>query len=531
MPLRDNELARRQEGRLELRPQPLRVRWSFGELLTGDGHELRAVFSCSARALPDPTERRMLEEVLLGPRYSLSDEEVANHFDAALRGAAQKAGEKHTAAEWTGDDSIQGEMIEALQAAARPVAFGCGIELLPPFHLDLQSPSYQRQRLRAMQQGLAEQQAAGQIEHVQRAAALLKQFQQIRDAAPELSPGRVLQQISPTDRGAVLQTLLLASAKQRPAQRLWTVAGPYLVRIDAHDDPPATQLFPLPPVLGPLRSVQAADVEGQRRLLVGARGGFLLVDPENPAEPKIYYDRGVDSQLGFNRVIYWQETRGFVASHGDAGIVRWALDEPDEPKSALRPDRIGVREPVSTPTASGASHTAGPRNVQVIDAGSIVFSAGGSLFASEGATAVALPTESSAEVVAIVPDDRQLIVVHSDGTLCALDRSTRKVTCLSRRGMRVRSAGALPWLGTTRVLLAGEDGPVDCVGFEDQLLTQYSSPHRGLRAITGSADLVAGASGDRQRLILWNSWEGRQPLGEIYITGLTRHRIADVGFG
>src|SRR5579859_5710005 len=136
MPLRDNELARRQEGRLELRPQPLRVRWSFGELLTRDGHELRAVFSCSARALPDPTERRMLEEVLLGSRYSLSDDEVANHFDPALRGAVQKAGEKHTAAEWTGDDSIKGEMIEALQAAARPVAFGCGIELLPPFHLD-----------------------------------------------------------------------------------------------------------------------------------------------------------------------------------------------------------------------------------------------------------------------------------------------------------------------------------------------------------------------------------------------------------
>jgi hypothetical protein len=531
MPLRDNELARRQEGRLELRPQPLRVRWSFGELLTRDGHELRAIFSCSVRALPDATERRMLQEVLMGSKYSLSDDDVANHFEAALQAAAQRAAEKHTAAEWSGDDSIKNEMIEALQSAARPVAFGCGLELLPPFNLDLQSPSYQRQRLRAMQQELAEQQTAGQIGHMQRAAGLLKQFQQIREAAPDLSPGRVLQQISASDRGAVLQTLLLASAKEEQATRLWTVAGPYLVRIDARSEPPGTQLFPLPPVLGPLRSVQPADVDGQRRLLVGARGGFLLIDPENPVEPRLFHNSGIESQLGFSRVVFWSDRQGFVASHGDAGIVGWALDEPGEPKSILGPDRLGVREPISAPSASGGSHTSGPRNLQVLDGTAIVFSAGSTLFLSDSATAQLLPTESPAEIVGIVPDDRQLVVVHADGTLCSLDRSTRKLTCLSRRGVRVRSAGALPWVGTTRVLLASEDGPVDCVGFDDQLLTQYSSPHRGLRAVAGSTDLVAGISGDRQRLILWNSWDGRQPLGEIYLAGLTRHRIADVDFG
>jgi hypothetical protein len=421
-------------------------------------------------------------------------------------------------------------MTEALQAAARPVAFGCGVELLPPFNLDLQSPTYQRQRLRSMQQTLAEQQTAGQIEHVQRAAELLKQFQQIRQAAPELSPGRVLQQVSPTDRGAVLQTLLLASARQQQADRLWAVAGPYLVRIDSADGSPRPQLFPLPPQLGPLRSVQPADVKGQRRLLVGARGGFMLVDPENPAEPRLYHD-AVESQLGFSRVIYWGQKQGFVASHGDAGIVRWSAEAGDQPTSTLRPDRLGLREAMTIPSGSGTNHVVGPRNVQVFDDTAIIFSAAGKLFLSDGLEAQPVATESGAEIVAIVPDDRQLIVVHADGTLCGLDRSTRKLTCLARRGVRIRSAGALPWLGTTRVLLAAEEGPVDCVGFEDPLLTQYSSPHRGLRAVAGSTDLVAGASADRQRLILWNSWDGRQPLSEVYITGLTRHRVADIDFG
>ena len=321
MLLRDNELARRQDGRLEIRSTPVRVRWSFNELSTSDGHELRAVFACSARAVPDATERRMLEEVLLGSRYSLTDDDLARHFAPALRMASSQVAQKHAAAQIVGDE-VNAEMTDALRSAAKPVAFACGIELLPPFEIELQSPSFERERLRAMQRTLAEQQAAEQIGHVHRAAELLKQFQSIRESTPQFSPGQVLQQISPADRGAVLQTLLLASAKEQQADQLWAVAGPYLVRIDARSAaPPQPRLFPLPPALGPLRSVQAAEVGGHRRLLVGARSGFMAVDPANPSEPKLYGQSAIESPLGFNQVVFWSEQQGFVASHGDAGNV------------------------------------------------------------------------------------------------------------------------------------------------------------------------------------------------------------------
>ena len=530
MSLRDNELARRQDGRLELRPQPLRVRWSFNELLTADGHELRAVFTCSARAIPDAIERRMLEEVLLGSKYSLSDDDLAGYFEPALRAAAGKAAGKHPAAQWM-DGEAREAMIEALQAAAKPVAFGCGVELLPPFQVDLQSPTFQRQRLRAVQQALAEKQTAGQIEHVQRSAELLKQFQAIRQSTPELSPGRVLQQISPADRGAVLRTLLLASAKQGRPEQLWAVAGPYLVRIDAQSgSPPRPQLLPLPPVLGPLRSVQPAEVDGKRRLLVGARSGFMAIDPENPSEPQAYTDSAVASALGFNRVVCWANGRRFAASHGDAGIVSWDHDRTDAPAATLRPDRLGIAEPTIT-SMSGSTHVAGPRNLQVLDETALVFSAGSKLFVSDLADVQPVATDSASEIVAILPDERQMIVVHEDGTLCALDKSSRKMSLIGRRGQRVRAAGALPWLGTSRLLLAGEAGPIDCIGFDDQLVTQYQSAHAGIRVLAGSPDLIAAVSADRQRLILWQSWDARQPLTELYLTGLTRHRIADVDFG
>jgi hypothetical protein len=200
------------------------------------------------------------------------------------------------------------------------------------------------------------------------------------------------------------------------------------------------------------------------------------------------------------------------------------------PAATLRPDRFLVGEPMIT-SDSGSTHTAGPRNLQVLDENSLVFNAGSKLFVTDLERAQQLPTQSKSEIIAIIPDERQLIVVHEDGTLATLDRQSRAVTCISRRGTRVRSAGALPWLGSTRLLLAADDGAIDCVGFDDPLVTEYQSAHRGMRVLAGSTDLIAGVSADRQRLILWQSWDGRQPLTELYLTGLTRHRIADIAFG
>src|SRR5687768_10726337 len=85
MALLENVLARRVGGadgveRLELRAQPLRVRWAFDNLVSSDGHAARCAFECSVRALPDPTERRMLQEVMLDGRQALTGDEVAAHF-------------------------------------------------------------------------------------------------------------------------------------------------------------------------------------------------------------------------------------------------------------------------------------------------------------------------------------------------------------------------------------------------------------------------------------------------------------------
>jgi hypothetical protein len=525
MPLSEHELARRTGDRLDLRPDPMRVRWRFDELVTSDGHDARCTFECSARAVDNATERRMLQEVLMNGHAAITAEDVTDQFERALHDALTKVTDAAPIADLL-NDTKRDVVISALRAAGDRVAFACGLELLAPFNLDIESPSLQQQRLRDMQRGLAERQAAGQVEHFQRAAELLKQFQAIRASAPELSAGQVLERITPSDRGSVLQTLLLASATEARGRHLWAVAGPYLVQIDARATPPKTELTPLPPTLGPLRSIQPATIDGERVLLVGARSGIMRIKADTLDSPEIYADPQVTSQLGFSRVIFAGNALGLAACHGEAGIVRWTLGRTSEPAFRLANEELRQSYP-----SAGASATA--RNLQPLGEDKLVFSFGNMLLGLDGdSNAFVIPTASAADIIAIVPDERRLLVVHDDGTVCGIDRASFEITCKQRTGHRIAAAGGLPWLGSTRLLLATEDGgAVQCVGLDDPLVTQYGSDHRGLRAVAGSADVVAGVSADRQRLILWNTWDGKQPAAEIYLTGVTRHRIADVDFG
>jgi hypothetical protein len=298
-----------------------------------------------------------------------------------------------------------------------------------------------------------------------------------------------------------------------------------------------------------LRSVQSATIDSQRVLLVGARSGFYLVRPDDLEHPEVYPDMGVESPLGFSRVVFQNRDRGFAACHGEAGLVRWTYAHTNGPSQVLRPERFGVSPMdaakmaaavAATPpplpnqsmvtSISVSTKTPGPRNLQVLDDRRLLLSVGSRLLVLDGSEANEVEGASSAEVNAIIADGRLVHAVYDDGTIATLDALSLKIVATRKRPMKVRTAGALPLLGSTRILLAGDDGPVQCVGVDDSLVTEYVSNHRGLRAIAGSADLIAGVSADRQRVVLWNTWEGRAPIGEVYLTAQIRHRIADVEF-
>src|SRR2546426_1049075 len=121
----------------------------------------------------------------------------------------------------------------------------------------------------------------------------------------------------------------------------------------------------------------------------------------------------------------------------------------------------------------------GPRNLTLLDDSTLIFSIASALFAWDGKEAVPIPADSRADIVAILPDGDRLLCVADDGTIGVMDRQTRQWIDRRRQSGRVRAAGALPWLGATRLLLAGDEGPIQCVGLDDPLVSHYSSPYRG----------------------------------------------------
>src|SRR5690606_6745138 len=122
-------------------------------------------------------------------------DEVMRHFENALREAAAIQIATGSAEHWL-SDAGKATLLDTLRAAAKPVAFGCGVELVAPFSIVVESPTVEREKIEAMQRKLAERRAAGQLEALARAGELMRQFEALREAAPELSAGAILQRLS-----------------------------------------------------------------------------------------------------------------------------------------------------------------------------------------------------------------------------------------------------------------------------------------------------------------------------------------------
>jgi len=503
--LNDSELARRGEGGIEVRSAGLRVSWELPNLTTADGHTVEVVYSCTVKARPDPNDQRMLEEAFLSTRPVATVADVASHFARALRSTAARQA-RALAVEDLLAEAGRSAMIAQLKSSGDAVAFSCGVELLPPHQLDLECPSLGREQIEQLERQTAQRRAADQVDHLRRSAEIFDQFQKIRAAAPDLAPGQVLGRLGLSDQGDALRSLLLAAAHTAKPSTLWAVAGPYLVQI-AGEEFSEPKLIPVPAGLGPLRSVQA---EGSGNLLLGCRGGVMRIDPVCVDDATLYHGPQTDSQLGFNAAVVTADR--IWASHGEAGLVSWRLDKTDQPDMTIQPPAL----------------TLPPRNL-IAQGNHLVLSAGSQIVIVNVDGRLEPPiSPADSQIVAIVGQPQRLVTIHQDGIVCVLSREQLTPRPAQRRAGGVSAAGALPWLGDLRLLLATEDGPILCAGVDDELITQYCGPHRALRIVAGAADIVAAVTADRQRLILWHSWDGRSSWKELHLYTQTRHRIADI---
>jgi hypothetical protein len=486
--------------------KPTRLRWTLDDLLSRDGHRISIAFTCTAAAVDEPAERQLFAETFSASATAGSQSAIA-HFLPSLRAAGADLARQETAEDLLGIPA-RARWATALKTAANETAFGCGIEVLAPFDVEVTSPTLQKERLEQMQRAAAERRSADRVEHFARAAELLKQWESLKASVPSITPGKLLEQVNPADRGLMLDTLLMASSSSGSSKTdadLWAVSGSQLVRMDARTDSPQTKVIELPTNAGPLRSIRPSN----GKLLIGARNGVLSVEATKPDSGQIYLHPALSSEYGFTSVT--RIDNRLWACHREGGLVGWDIGHFNQPAQVFSTAGLGAE----------------PRHLT--DRG--IFAAGAKLFRLTGSSPTPAAFSAAAAIVALLPLDEQLIVIDECGAIDILDgQSLEKISDLNVAG-RITSAALLPWLSSSRLLLNRVDGPIECIGLEDQLVTRFGGNHTGMRAVTSSAGKIAAMSNDRQRVLLWNAWDGRTPAGEIYLTGMTHHRIADLAFG
>src|SRR4051794_39151430 len=124
--LSTHEFARRRDGQMAFRDDPMRVRFEIGGVWASDRPDLRCAFDCSVRVAESSADRRMLAEVLLHDRETLTHDDVIKHLSRKLTSAASDFASTRCAADLTGGGATRDGLLEALRQAADAAAFACG---------------------------------------------------------------------------------------------------------------------------------------------------------------------------------------------------------------------------------------------------------------------------------------------------------------------------------------------------------------------------------------------------------------------
>jgi len=442
MQLADNELARRSNGLARFREAPFRLRWLFDSLPTADAQILRVAFSCSVRLLAQPVERQAFEELFLSTASSINIADILVHFQPSLERAAMQV-TTALSAEHVNDNLLR----DAIVGAGNSLAFICGMELMPPYQIDIDRPSIRHQ--------------------------LIPPLEPI--AKPEFVPCRI-----------------------------WTVSGFSIIRIDSAvpDAPP--QRIDLPNTLGPLRSIQLAEVEQRPMLLVGARSGFFVMTTDGD-EIKTYHAEQLASEHGFSKVLYSPLLQSFFACHSEGGIIHWTLNHTAQPAHIL-----------PAPPA--------PRLLHRLDQATFVFVSGRSLFSSDPDHIARIDTPPLDNLVAILDTPTSLLLVERDGDVYELDKFTRQIRDVQTHPSAICAAA----IAGDHLLLALENAPLRRIDLRYKTMMEYHSPHMGLRALAADDSNIAAISPDRQRLILWRVDSSSRPAAELHLGAQTHHRLAGV---
>ena len=528
--------ARANAATLEVTAGPIRGR---------DGFDVNVTVRLPVRLHDGPLDRAAFANgVGEGRVVSESVERIAKLIGDDLKAAIASAAAGHT------DDLLAAT--DAYAAAAAEAA------RLPLFKLGLMpdGPAAATADAPALRQRQAEQAAADAARAADdRADDLLRRFEDIRRASPDVPPGRLLMALPPEDRRDALLKLFEAAGKQEPG-RLMLAAGAVVYEVEGERFRETESAGEM----GPIRCLRVTH--SGTALAAGAREG-VVIDLLGGAAKFPAPDLGA-SPRGFNDVAYNAEggrDGSIWATHRDRGLHVWSAngsactvwDNDRLHGDLIRAfTHLGPEAACSVvPPAGSAQATA----VAVSSASKRVFVAaafaGTTMQSGSGGCGLfytRLPSVPEGgrinfEPVAVFDDavvvflaertDGGMVGAFNDGRLFSLPQLPKRQDGATLHGTfdaAVTAAAAVPWLGDVRVAACVEDGPVVVGGTDDDVRVEYRSEHKGFAAVAASGGRLAAVTGDRQRVVVWNLHEPERPILDLYALADTRSRVADVAF-
>jgi hypothetical protein len=497
-------------------------------LATADQFQCRASIRLQARLIEERSELASFQSTVLGSRRTATTDDLARHFQPALRSAlAQFTGNIPVEKLVDGDEeeAARAAIVEALKGSC--FTAGLMLESVPSVAFDSASFRKVRRAEEKAARSRGEHRAARELqqaieqsqrEHLDHVTGLLTRLRELATHSPDAELPELIRTFGEEQRGELYGALFKTQPTVRETEWLIVAAGEELLFFYPSDtDRPARRLS-ITGEAGPVRSVQRTiDAKGRRSLLLGAGMGVYEMSLEAGGPELTLLVAGTpEVRGGFNSVAKTSDT--VHASHSELGIWRWRLNE------------AGPGQPV---LASMTEQAKAVRGIQVFDDDAYCALDDRVLRWPASASHPApefIYTGSRSMISAVCPSDKGLFAGNSDGEVlhwAGNDRSRPQVLHAGSH-RAVESLWFLPTQGVDRLILADTSLCAHARVLGDNFTCRYEAGGQTVRRVEVADDLLVATNDLRDRLFLWKPGEPGRPFATINIAAITRHSIQDV---
>ncbi len=503
---------------LFVRAAPCELEYEVPHLQSGDGFEVTAALRLTVEPATDRAELTAFHQAVSASVSEVRRAHLHRHCETAVQAACAEVARQRPAAQLVAPTS-PAEFALVVAAQLQPLTFASGLLLGPDLRVRFNSAAFaeatraqqdeeRRERQQAAAKQLQEAAAQTRRQRLAELSALLDDARRIQAAHPELSMSDILRTFAPAQRNALHEALLAQGAGQRETDSLIVVVGEEVLWFDPADPGHPRRRVSLASEAGPLRSIRRGQWRDRPVLLVGARRGVLILDPDGERLALCLLPTQHQPRGGFNAAVLLGDR--VYATHSEVGLACWPLL--GSPETPAMPDVGTVCLPEVTRGAAAV------RDLQP-EAGDCLW------FSVDHRILGWRPSEAKpfTEIVALSEVTALVVAegfVHA-GTSCgAIQRWSAAISQdavqLLRRpsGRRVQSLDWLPYGGIPRLLIADDQFGLDALLIADSGLITYRAEQR-IRWGWSAADRIVGVNDRRDAVAVWASDAPEAPLATI----------------